>query len=188
MQAVGHHSRIDVSGAIGRFSALALFAATSRSALYLSQRNSDSGAFPNGAHDDQGDAMIQAPLRLEFGSQPDYRLLQRALPNQRDLINGKYITAALVAKMRSNFGHELQQIDRRLEVIEERCADRPVCGYQQKQEYPVPCSPTRSWLFPQSLDRMARARCAVSGSIWRHDAIRDFTGVISPKPVSRPRA
>ena len=43
MQAVGHHSRIDMSGAIRRFSALALFAATSRSALYLSRRNSDSG-------------------------------------------------------------------------------------------------------------------------------------------------
>ena len=50
-------------------------------------------------------------------------------------INGKYVTAALVAEMRSNFGHELQQIDRRLERIEERCAERMVCALQQpKQE------------------------------------------------------
>jgi len=34
--------------------------------------------------------------------------------------------------MRANFGHELQQIDRRLERIEERCADRFVCALQQK--------------------------------------------------------
>jgi hypothetical protein len=47
--------------------------------------------------------------------------------------NGKYVTAALVAEMRSNFGHELQQIDKRLERIEERCADRLVCTYQPKQ-------------------------------------------------------
>ena len=43
--------------------ALALFAAISRSAPYLSQRNSDSGAFPDGAHDDQVDAMTQALRR-----------------------------------------------------------------------------------------------------------------------------
>jgi uncharacterized protein YbjQ (UPF0145 family) len=49
-------------------------------------------------------------------------------------INGKYVTAALVAEMRSNFGHELQQIDKRLERIEERCAERLVCAFQQKQE------------------------------------------------------
>jgi hypothetical protein len=49
-------------------------------------------------------------------------------------INGKYVTAALVAEMRSNFGHEMQQIDKRLERIEERCAERLVCALQQKQE------------------------------------------------------
>ena len=49
-------------------------------------------------------------------------------------INGKYVTAALVAEMRANFGHELQQIDKRLERIEERCAGRSVCALQQKQE------------------------------------------------------
>ena len=49
-------------------------------------------------------------------------------------INGKYVTAALVAEMRSNFGHELQQIDKRLERIEERCAERFACAFQPRQE------------------------------------------------------
>jgi hypothetical protein len=47
--------------------------------------------------------------------------------------NGKYVTAALVAEMHANFGHEMQQIDKRLERIEERCAERFVCALQQKQ-------------------------------------------------------
>jgi hypothetical protein len=49
-------------------------------------------------------------------------------------INGKCVTAALVAEMRATFGHELQQIDKRLERIEERCAERFTCAFQQKQE------------------------------------------------------
>jgi hypothetical protein len=36
--------------------------------------------------------------------------------------------------MRSNFGHELQQIDKRLERIEERCAERFTCAFQPEQE------------------------------------------------------
>jgi hypothetical protein len=39
-------------------------------------------------------------------------------------INGKHVTATLVAEIRANFGHDLQQIDKRLERIEVRCAER----------------------------------------------------------------
>jgi len=46
-------------------------------------------------------------------------------------INGKYVTAALLAEMRANFGHELQQIDKRLERIEQRWEERLVCQMEQ---------------------------------------------------------
>ena len=41
-------------------------------------------AFPNGAHDDQVDAMTQAPL--ESGARPDDRLLPGAISDQSDLM------------------------------------------------------------------------------------------------------
>lgn len=39
-------------------------------------------------------------------------------------INGKYVSAALIAEIRSNVGRELAQIEARLEHIENRCEMR----------------------------------------------------------------
>jgi hypothetical protein len=39
-------------------------------------------------------------------------------------INGKYVSAALIAEIRSNLGRELAQIEARLEHIENRCEMR----------------------------------------------------------------
>ncbi len=39
-------------------------------------------------------------------------------------INGKYVSAALVAEIRSSIGHELAQIAARLEHLERRCEAR----------------------------------------------------------------
>ncbi|MEO8594468.1 MAG: hypothetical protein ABI759_14215 [Candidatus Solibacter sp.] len=81
-------------------------------------------------------AALQSKMKADASGLEVVLLKQFALWNDEVLsaINGKYVTAALVAEMRSNFGHELQQIDRRLERIEERCADRLVCALQPKQE------------------------------------------------------
>ena len=48
-------------------------------------------------------------------------------------INGKYVTAALVAEMRTNFGHDFDRIERRLERIEKRCEERLVCQMEQQR-------------------------------------------------------
>lgn len=37
-------------------------------------------------------------------------------------INGKYVSATLIAEIRTNVGHELQQLERRVDRVEERCA------------------------------------------------------------------
>lgn len=73
---------------------------------------------------------------LKFNMKADSSLKQFELWKDEVLsaINGKYAMAALAAEMRSDFGHELQQIAKRLERIEERCANRLVCALQQKQE------------------------------------------------------
>jgi hypothetical protein len=39
-------------------------------------------------------------------------------------INGKYVSAALIAEIRNNLGRELAQIEARLEHIENRCETR----------------------------------------------------------------
>jgi hypothetical protein len=39
-------------------------------------------------------------------------------------INGKYVSAALVAEIRSSIGHDLAQIAARLEHLERRCETR----------------------------------------------------------------
>lgn len=53
-------------------------------------------------------------------------------------INGTYVTASLAAEVHGDIRHELQQIDKRLERIEERCAHRLVCALQQKHVFPCP--------------------------------------------------
>lgn len=71
-------------------------------------------------------AALEVALMKQFVTWKD-ELLQ--------LLNGKYVTATLVAEIRQNFGHDLQQIDRRLERIERRCEQR-ICHFspQQHQE------------------------------------------------------
>ena len=40
-------------------------------------------------------------------------------------INGKYVSAQLIAEIRGSIGRELAQIEVRLDRIEKRCEDRP---------------------------------------------------------------
>jgi hypothetical protein len=47
-------------------------------------------------------------------------------------INGKYVSAALVAEIRNSMGHELAQIASRLEHLERRCEART----EQRLAYP----------------------------------------------------
>jgi hypothetical protein len=65
-------------------------------------------------------ASIQLELSLmkQFGQWKD-EILQT--------LNGKYVTATLVAEMRQSISHDLSRIDRNLDRIEERCASRISC-------------------------------------------------------------
>ena len=81
-------------------------------------------------------ATLQAKMKAD-SSGLEVSLLKQFVMWKDELlsaINGKYVTAALVAEMRTNLGHELLQIDKRLERIEERCTERLACALQQKQE------------------------------------------------------
>lgn len=40
-------------------------------------------------------------------------------------INGKYVSAQLIAEIRSSLGRELAQLEARVDRIEKRCEDRP---------------------------------------------------------------
>jgi hypothetical protein len=40
-------------------------------------------------------------------------------------INGKYVSAQLIAEIRTSLGREITQIEMRLDRIEKRCEDRP---------------------------------------------------------------
>jgi hypothetical protein len=40
------------------------------------------------------------------------------------VLNGKYVTATLVAEMRSGLSHDIERIDKILERIERRCEER----------------------------------------------------------------
>lgn len=44
------------------------------------------------------------------------------------LLNGKYVTATLVAEIRTGFAHDIQRIDRVLDRIERRCEERGATG------------------------------------------------------------
>jgi hypothetical protein len=70
-------------------------------------------------------AALEVALMKQFVSWKD-ELLQ--------LLNGKYVTATLVAEIRQNFGHDMQQIDRRLERIERRCEQR-ICLFSPQQHF-----------------------------------------------------
>lgn len=41
------------------------------------------------------------------------------------VINGKYVSAQLIAEIRTSIGRELAQIEMRLDRIEKRCEERP---------------------------------------------------------------
>jgi hypothetical protein len=40
-------------------------------------------------------------------------------------INGKYVSAQLIAEIRTSLGHELAQLELRLDRVEKRCEERP---------------------------------------------------------------
>jgi len=44
------------------------------------------------------------------------------------LLNGKYVTATLVAEIRTGIAHDVQRIDKVLDRIERRCEERGVSG------------------------------------------------------------
>jgi hypothetical protein len=44
------------------------------------------------------------------------------------LLNGKYVTATLVAEIRTGFAHDIQRIDKVLDRIERRCEERGATG------------------------------------------------------------
>ncbi len=44
------------------------------------------------------------------------------------LLNGKYVTATLVAEIRMGFSHDIQRIDKVLDRIERRCEERGATG------------------------------------------------------------
>lgn len=44
------------------------------------------------------------------------------------LLNGKYVTATLVAEIRSSVAHDIQRIDKVLDRIERRCEERGATG------------------------------------------------------------
>jgi hypothetical protein len=54
------------------------------------------------------------------------------------LLNGKYVTATLVAEIRTGIAHDVSRIDKVLDRIERRCEERgPVgCIFHQTAEHP----------------------------------------------------
>ena len=44
------------------------------------------------------------------------------------LLNGKYVTATLVAEIRTGFSHDVQRIDKVLDRLERRCEERGASG------------------------------------------------------------
>ena len=54
------------------------------------------------------------------------------------LLNGKYVTAVLVAEIRTGIAHDVSRIDRVLDRIERRCEERgPIgCIFHQTAEHP----------------------------------------------------
>ena len=64
-------------------------------------------------------AALEITLMKQFVSWKD-ELLQ--------LLNGKYVTATLVAEIRTSFSHDVQRIDKVLDRIERRCEERGATG------------------------------------------------------------
>ena len=54
------------------------------------------------------------------------------------LLNGKYVTASLVAEIRTGIAHDVTRIDRVLDRIERRCEERGPAGciFRQTPEHP----------------------------------------------------
>ena len=54
------------------------------------------------------------------------------------LLNGKYVTATLVAEIRTGIAHDVSRIDKVLDRIERRCEERgPIgCIFHQTAEHP----------------------------------------------------
>lgn len=71
-------------------------------------------------------AALQAKVQAD-NSALEISLLKQFVQWKDDVlqaINGKYVSATLVAEIRSNLGHELRLIEERLARIEERCDER----------------------------------------------------------------
>lgn len=77
-------------------------------------------------------AAVQAKLKAESAALEVAMLKQFVHWKDEVLstINGKYVSATLVAEIRNNIGHELQQLEKRMERIEERCASAAHCAFQ----------------------------------------------------------
>ncbi len=72
-------------------------------------------------------AALQAKMRADNAAL-EVALLKQFVTWKDDIlqaINGKYVSAALVAEIRSNVGRELGMLTARLDHIEKRCEDRP---------------------------------------------------------------
>lgn len=74
-------------------------------------------------------AAVQAKLEAESATLKA-ALLAQFVTWKDDLlsaINGKYVSAQLIAEIRSSIGRELAQLELRLDHVEERCQDRARC-------------------------------------------------------------
>ncbi len=72
-------------------------------------------------------AAIQSKLKADT-SALEVALLKQFVGWKEDVlatINGKYVSAQLIAEIRSSVGRELTQIEVRIDRIEKRCEQRP---------------------------------------------------------------
>jgi hypothetical protein len=71
-------------------------------------------------------AALQAKVQAD-NAKLEISLLKQFVRWKDDILqalNGKYVTATLVAEIRSNLGHDLQMVEARLTRVEERCEAR----------------------------------------------------------------
>jgi hypothetical protein len=75
-------------------------------------------------------AALQAKVQAD-NAKLEISLLKQFVQWKDDVlhaINGKYVTATLVAEIRSNIGHDLTMVEERVSRIEERCEARGRSG------------------------------------------------------------
>ncbi len=85
-------------------------------------------------------AALQAQMKADSAA-AEIALVKQLVAWKDDmlqLLNGKYVTAVLVAEIRTGIAHDVARIDRVLDRIERRCEERgPLgCNFHQPHESP----------------------------------------------------